>query len=248
MSEEQEPLLSVVEAREARRPNTGNTFVKLPIQRGFEEIRPIWDVINHDEVVICGGYARYCASTRPKPIKAGDLDLFPKTENAADNLAKLLAEMGFEIRHENEVSVTFKKNDKYPTLPVLQVIKPVDEGAIKTIGTLEEVLSNFDFTVVRVAIISETEVLADADFEHDESFRLLRFKNIHCPISSLIRTQKYGRKGYYMRPAEAIKLFIDWDERDDEYRSNMVRLFQSSAFGEMTQEEVDQLERLLRID
>jgi hypothetical protein len=205
-------------------------------------------MIDHSEVVICGGYARYCASEREKPVRAGDLDLFPLTVDASSKLIELLLSKGFEKRHENEMSFTFKLNNAYPTLPTLQVIKPVDEGSVKTVGELEEILRNFDFTVTRIAIISETECLADVQFKDDETWKLLRFKNIHCPISSMIRVVKYGRKGYHMRPAEVIKLYADWDNRDASYRSRMLDLFTSSVFGEVTDEEVNELERLLRID
>lgn len=224
------------------------SFVKVPILRGIEEIEPLWNMINHDEVVICGGYARFCASSREKPVKAGDVDLFPKTEEASENLITLLLRKGFEKCHENDVSFTFLKNSNFPTLPTVQVIKPMNEGAIKTIGTLEEILSNFDFTITRIGLLSKTEALADVNFLEDEEKRLLRFKNIHCPISSLIRTMKYGRKGYYIRPAEVMKLFSDWDARDDRYRSNIYELFKTSALGEISEEEINELEKLMRID
>jgi len=76
----------------------------------------------------------------------------------------------------------------------------VDEGAVVTIGTLEDILDNFDFTVVRAAILNRHEVMVDRDFMADEGNRRLVFKNIHCPVSSLLRALKYARKGYYMRP------------------------------------------------
>jgi hypothetical protein len=129
-------------------------------------------------------------------------------------------------------------------------------GAIVTLGTMEEILENFDFTVVRAGILNSKEVMVDEDFENDEKHLYLRLKNIHCPISSLLRCCKYARKGYFMRPIEALKLFNDWTDRGDEYRSRMVELFGMSGLGKksednpngMAQEEIDELESLLRID
>lgn len=231
-------------------------WVKIPIQRGFEAIRPIWNIINPKLIVIAGGYARFCASKREKPVRAGDVDLFPQTETASDALIQNLLDRGFQKRHENEISFTFKKftdknhplYEQYKDVPTLQVIKPLTEGRVQTVGTVEEILSNFDFTVTRIAIISETECLADEDFIEDDGKKILRIKNIHCPVSSLLRSLKYGRKGYHLRPAEAMKLFADWDNRGDDYKLRILELFKNSSMGEATQEEIDELEGLLRID
>jgi len=175
-------------------------------------------------------------------------------------MLKALQEMGFVVRYENHVSITMKaaedKQDQLEHIPTPQIIKPVIEGKIVTLGTEEEIINNFDFSIVRAAILSPTEVLVDEDFEEDEKHHLLRLKNIHCPISSLLRCCKYARKGYFMRPAEALKLFNDWVDRGEEYRVRILELFKTSAFGEkdegnpngISREEIDELEALLRID
>ena len=59
---------------------------------------------------------------------------------------------------------------------------------------------------------------------------------------------KYARKGYYMRPVEALKLFNDWEQRSPEYRARMNELFTTGQFGKITKEEIDELEKLMRID
>lgn len=234
----------------------------IPLRRGFYEITQLFALCQKAGATICGGYARYCASPKPtaKVLAAGDVDLFPHSEDASKILLADLTAMGFMIVHENHVSISMKPNeaneDKLTHIPTPQIIKPLIEGKIVTLGTTEEILENFDFTIVRAAIISPTEVMVDDDFEDDESHGVLRLKNIHCPISSLLRCCKYARKGYFLRPAEALKLFLDWMARGDEYRSRMVELFQESSKGKvsaenpdgMTQEEIDELESLLRID
>ena len=125
--------------------------------------------------------------------------------------------MGSTIIHENNISVTMKLNG-YPTL---QLIKPVEEGAIVAVGEMEDILNNFDFTVVRCGLISSTEIMADIDFLKDEQKHILRIKNIHCPISSMLRCMKYSRKGYCIKPMEVLKLFADWDNRNDEYKERL---------------------------
>jgi hypothetical protein len=234
----------------------------LKIRRGFTEIKILFELAVKNNCIICGGYARYCAS--PQSIKniipAKDVDLFPRTEESCANLLKDLRQLGFKIKYENKISYTMepkKKNvDSLNHIPTPQIIKPVKEGHIVSVGTMEEILNNFDFTVVRAGIISETEVMVDDDFEVDEFNKKLQLKNIHCPISSTLRCIKYSKKGYFLGPMEALKLFQDWDRRGDEYKKNMIELFGKSKKGKksednpagMTAEDIDELESLLRID
>lgn len=237
-------------------------FVIVPLRRGFTEIKVFFDLCQKHDATICGGYARYCASPKATAdvVPAGDVDLFPKSETATNAILEALLAMGYVKQHENHVSITLKpgdeKTDELSLLPKPQIIKPVIEGAIVTLGTVDEILDNFDFTIVRAAVISDTEVMVDEDFEKDEKRAALRLKNIHCPVSSLLRCCKYARKGYFMRPAEALRLFIDWQNRGPDYASRIVELFGKSALGKVdvehpegiTQQEIDELESLLRID
>lgn len=234
----------------------------LPLRRGFYEVAELFALCQKAGATICGGYARYCASPRPaaKIVIAGDADLFPHSEDASKVLLTDLLAMGFEVAHENHVSISLRATkdniDKLAHIPTPQIIKPVIEGKIVTLGTTEEILDNFDFTIVRAAIVSPTGCMVDDDFEADELHGVLRLKNIHCPISSLLRCCKYARKGYFLRPAEALKLFADWTDRGEEYRNRIILLFAESSKGKasdknpdgMTQEEIDELEALLRID
>lgn len=234
----------------------------LPLRRGFFEIKSLFDACQKAGATICGGYARFCASPRPTPkvVSAGDVDLFPHSESASATLLETLTAMGFEKAHENHVSISLKptkeKEDELAYIPTPQIIKPVIEGNIVTLGTTEEILENFDFTIVRAAIISPTEVMVDDDFEGDEMHGLLRLKNIHCPVSSLLRCCKYARKGYFLRPSQALKLFADWTNRGPKYQARIIEIFTVSETGKksetnpdgITQEEIDELESLLRID
>ena len=226
-------------------------FIKMPIIRGISEIRHLLKILEgyKDVAFICGGYARYCAAPTASPIEATDVDIYCHDEETFSKLKEEFKEL--EIRHENDVSLTYKRPESGPYayhVPV-QLIKPILEGAIVARGTMETILSNFDFSIIRVGILSEEQVLADADFEHDEKHRLLRLKNIHCPISSTLRCMKYSRKGYYLRPFEGLKLFIDWSNRSDDYRFKLVAFLEKSDQDEgLSKEEVEELEKLMRID
>lgn len=235
------------------------SFKEIKLRRGFEDISLLFDICTRHDATICGGYARYCASPLPthKVIPAKDCDMFPQTEEASEQIRAALIQLGFEVKHENTMSITMKprkdKSKELSYIPTPQVIKPVEEGHIVTVGTPEKILSNFDFTITRAAILSPTTVLVDEDFEEDEMHHYLRLKNIHCPVSSMLRCMKYAAKGYWMRPIEAIKLFADWSNRDENYRTKLLEFFSRATGGKdnpnaLTQEEINELEALLHID
>jgi len=129
------------------------------------------------------------------------------------------------------------------------LIKPIREGKIVASGEMKEILENFDFTVIRCGFTSSQKILVDADFLHDEERKILRLKNIHCPISSTLRCMKYAAKGYWLKPFETLKLFLDWDSRSDEYRNKLVDFLEKSKEGEgLSKEDITELEALMRID
>jgi len=60
---------------------------------------------------------------------------------------------------------------------------------------------------------------------------------------------KYSRKGYWLRPFECLKLFIDWTDRPDDYRVKLVEFLRKASENDgLTQAEVDELEAMMRID
>lgn len=232
-------------------------WVQIPCQRGIFEIGPVFDLLDKHGGRIIGGYARYACSTREKPVTAGDLDIFPvgatqeESEAVFKALSEALAAAGLKVKHENNVSLSYEVQETGPfrNCPTIQLIKPVLEGAVVTRGTVEEILGSFDFTIVRVALnLDRKTATAWASFDVDEQKKRLRILNIHCPISSLLRVMKYGRKGYYMRPVESLKLFNDWEQRDQGYRARMNELFTTGQMGNITQQKIDELEKLLRVD
>lgn len=230
-----------------RRQNDGD-FVQVPVYRGGTEIKPLWDILNAD-VVFLGGYVRWMCSPLLSPVPANDLDVFPINQGGYDDARAILQDAGFAIKHENEISVTYRHEEKpWSLMPSPQMIKPVDEGRVLTTGPMEEILRNFDFSIVRVGLLTLELALADPMFLDDETTKLLRWRNIHCPVSSLLRACKYAKKGYWLRPSEALRIFDDWDDRGEQYRSDIHDLFLLSVMGEISEGEVERLERLLRID
>ena len=233
-------------------------FVIIPIIRGWFEILPLINIIKNNNLdsFIMGGYVRWMASKNHAPVPAGDCDIYSKTEESFNSFVEILKETHkMSVKHENDVSMTFAnaENANHPLFacPTIQLIKPIKKGAIVAVGTMEEILASFDFTVIRCGVVSYDPPMAmvDADFEHDEGKRMLRIKNIHCPISSTMRCMKYAKKGYWIPPMHVLPLFLDWEQRDQNYRDKLVDYLQKANKGAgLTEEQVNELESLLMID
>ena len=198
-------------------------FIKLPVLRRNMSLEVILEDIEEFGAFICGGYARYCMSPRHDPPQAGDLDIYCRDKASFDELFKFLkVEIGVNKTTKlSEIFITPQaKNKEYRLLPKIQLIKPSDW--IVSVGTMEEILSKFDFTIAQAALVNAHYGLASKDFEYDESNKLLRIANIRCPLAQLLRIEKYHKKGYRVVPGEQIKVFDAWlkmtDERKQEYR------------------------------
>jgi len=179
--------------------------------------------------------------------------VYAYTEKAFENIKGHFKTARLSVRFENENAITYVRptdtSHRYYALPPIQLIKPIHEGAMVAVGDMETVIANFDFTVIRVGLMNRDTGLVDADFEHDEKASILRLKNIHCPISSTLRCMKYATKGYWLPATQCIRLFSDWDGRDDLYRIKILEfLKKAEAEGELTQQDIDDFEKLARID
>lgn len=256
--------MSKKEKKRKERYKSQEGFVPGTIYRG-QEIHPFL-VALPTGALVCGGHARWMMSPAEDPQKGDDLDIYCRDAKVFTEVMDFLKkDLKMKVRHKNEMAVSMKKLKpkdansqatelRVPWLPRIQVIKPLVKGAIVAKGSVEAILAAFDFTCVRAAVWAEEETLAltglvDADFEHDEAKKYLRIKNIHCPISSTLRCIKYGRKGYWSRPHEIIKLMLDWEARDDEYRSSLADFLIRIEDGEeLTKEQIEQFETMLRID
>lgn len=229
-------------------------FVNMKVLRGFTEIEGLYMLLRayQGQAYICGGYVRYMCSKRYDVTPAQDVDVYCVNKEIFKSLNKLLTST-LTIKHENEISITYnhcedEESDLYGC-PTIQLIKPVKEGKIVTVGQMKDVLENFDFTVVRAGLLSPRMAMVDADFEHDETIKKLRIKNIHCPVSSVFRIVKYNRKGYFANINEIVKLFWDWEARNPEYKERIMEFVKKIDDGdELTKKQIDEFEELMRID
>ena len=249
-----EKIKSKEEPKKINRYRSKEGFVKTEIIRGIFEIDHLFPIVKSHGSFICGGYARYCMSPNQNPALPVDIDIYTPNEKIFEELKfYFIDKERLKVKHENKISITFHrpKEGKYAYHLPIQIIKPIKEGHIVTSftnGDILQVLRSFDFTVIRCALIDQHIGYTDADFEHDEKEKIIRIKNIHCPVSSTLRCMKYSKRGYYLPPTQVVKLMVDWMDRDDDYRMKILDYIQKLNEYNITQEEIDELESLLNVD
>jgi len=209
---------------------------------------------------IAGGYAAWYANSRYSS-NPSDIDVFslenrfeyypPEEPDEVFTPESLIIYNLLELDYEQEKDLPNAIQYKPPEEGMLKVqyVKPFQNNWMKTFGTPEEVLSQFDFTVAMVAlekVNDEYYIYYHEDFvKHNKKHRLY-INHINCPIAVSMRVMKYIKKGYYIGPKELIKLFIEWENRDEEYRSRLKEILEKE--GELSPEEWWEMEKLLRID
>jgi len=209
-------------------------FTTIPVRRGFtEEVKALFELSQLHKSLVAGGYVRFMASSHDEPFPAEDFDIFVPDQTAFQNIAKELKRRGYQASKETIYYQNFTKNDI--TLVMLgrkplnvQIIKPAVEGDNESVSlsvNFEEpakLLERFDFTVVRVALLSGKDILADEDFKSDEESRTINIKFIRNPVHVLKRLVKYAVKGYTYDTKEVLKLFTYWNEYDEEIRKKAI--------------------------
>ena len=116
---------------------------------------------------------------------------------------------------------------------------------VTIIGEPEEVIQRFDFTVTKAYFKDKKTVIVDDALIEDVKRRRLIITSIPCPIAVAQRVTKYARKGFNIGVRELVKLFIEWDRRDQQYKNRLQELLSNP---ELTDEDFEELERLLRVD
>jgi hypothetical protein len=197
-------------------------FKETSVLRGQDIIGGLYNDL-HTRCHFLGGFIRWMCSPLLDPVEAGDIDIYPKTMEDYSYIVGCINSHSREC-FESPVAATFKATNhgRFAGLPSIQVIKPENKGAIVASGGLEDILNNFDFSVVRAGLLSLNTALVDVNFSEDEYSKHLRVETIHCPISSTLRMIKYGKKGYTTDATQIIKLFNDWDNRDTDYKESLI--------------------------
>ncbi len=176
---------------------------------------------------IGGGFARHAIlpnfTDHLMPLP-GDIDIFHV--NKDDDLTLDIEGLGYRVTKKLVHATEFRRNEGELTV---QLIKPHANDTIKMWGSIEEVLSNFDFTVNMCALqrlsgggslngyplyrgtFGDTTVQDNID-------KQLVLNHINCPIAMLLRTCKYIGKGYKTTMMNLAKIVVAFEEMPDEYR------------------------------
>lgn len=181
--------------------------IKIEIPKEIEEIRQMAETCNS---FIAGGAIR---SIYNKEV-VRDVDVFSKTKIAHIGFKAYLLSEGFTKLFENSTVVRFEKVTE-GTKMVVDAVVPRSGKYLLTFGTPLEVISHFDFSVARAAILDSSSALVDDDFVHDCKQKVLRIVHIVCPLSTTQRIGKYGKQGYKASTTEVVKLFKAWSEREE---------------------------------
>lgn len=196
-------------------------FVKVPVLRGFTEIREIYDICLANNAFIAGGYVRYMASQRPDVAAAGDVDIFSADHND-EKLLEMFKRLGYTVSYQSENAYSLAKPttlpEGYETLlhaPTPQIIK---NGWIAE--TMLDTLRQFDFTIVMAGLLSSGTALVHPCFIDDDLAGNLVIEHITDPVRMVLRAMKYARRGYHIMPSEVLKVLNsvrDQDDGDDEW-------------------------------
>lgn len=201
-------------------------FVEVPLLRGFSEVSALFELSRRHDAVIAGGYARFCASPRVQPRRTDDLDVFPGRVESARGLVVELRERGFSVAKDTPFSTTLRPPSEHPGdtpesmrwktfRKQVQVIKVGFVGkGWRGVGEFHglkdlarQVLSTFDMSVVRAAIIAPDIVIADEAFWRDERDRRMRIDGFRNASFLLHRLAKYRQRGYHCNAQEVQDLY-----------------------------------------
>lgn len=223
-------------------------FVKIPIQRNQQLLKHLFDNVIKEDGFICGGFGRVSVSKNSEVIPSADIDIYCRDKEAFERISKRLEMNGYFEKRKSETALTMQHSFN-GSLPI-QLIQPLNEGRVLLASNnVEDILSNFDFSIARVAITLESLqvnlAIVDKDFEKDDEKKSLNIKNIHCPIAQIYRVSKYMEKGFWLPMKQVLEIFKDWDNRDENYKSKILDTVKKE---DPTKEEIQELEKLLHID
>jgi len=246
-------MFDILETLPATPAASPKQFTTLPVIRGKDILSPLYCRFN-EQAKFAGGFVRWMVSPTINPVPYGDIDIFPHSAEDYKQINATLTKSGLESIHKSSVAITYGsvKFGPLADLPKIQVINPQNQGKLIAKGTMEEILSAFDFTVTRAALISLDTAMVDIDFVQDETNKRLVIKNIHCPIGSSLRFMKYTKKGYRANATEVLKLFNDWDSRPADYikalKDGIPKLAIRNDEDELSSDEREALAKLIYID
>lgn len=189
---------------------------------------------------IAGGAARAVYNGQ----KPTDIDFFQSDPVLFDTLVANLKTIGYKVQFDNPMLVRMIKTDAI----TIDCVRPREAENLKTFGTPEEIIGNFDFTVCAATFKDEHTLIVDDNFEQDNADMRLRIIHIVCPINEVKRIAKYANKGFKIGAVEILKLFTTWTSRQAhaDLLTELLGLVESGA--ELTPEQSAALGTAMYVD
>jgi len=179
---------------------------------------------------LAGGSVRALVT---KNYNATDFDVYSYTLDGRERLVKTFLDDGYVALNYNSNCVTLEKNKIQ-----VQVI-------FSFVGTIEQVLDEFDFTICRIGT-DGLVVYKDKDFDSNVERKLIRIKTIQCPIGAVRRIIKYAKKGFFITNFQIFKIYQDFIKRPTTYHADLEKLLKEQDDGTITPDEMQELYNLLK--
>lgn len=136
-----------------------------------------------------------------------DYDIYPKSLNDFGNILYTLNDNSCFVVNISDRAITFKSNTEKKDSGERMIVQVM---FFDWFETSDKIFDKFDFTICMAAYDCDSmKYEFHPDFYPDIASKSLRFNNnTQYPISSLIRTQKYKKKGYHFGKSESLKLAL----------------------------------------
>lgn len=188
-------------------------WTEFPVRRGFDTLRPIYDVIA-GRGYVAGSYAAFMACPRDTPVLPNDIDIFATTQEHADSVAdEITTKLDYWWNSDNETVIELVSGTDKPNI---QIVRPNPLWSTWP----DDILGDFDLDICRAVLVAPDKVLAD--YNVGEMYgKILRINN---PLRTLKRVSKYMARGVKFDDHELLKIFQAWEQMPTERKDVMLAL------------------------
>ena len=189
------------------------------VKRGFEEIAPLWEIIQ-GKGYIGGSYAAYMVAPDDGLIVSpNDIDVFLLPGHEMTDFCDFhgeLRDLGLVYWANTPIARTYHP---YPLHLAkikrdVQLINPHPDW--KTFP--DDIIESFDLDVCRAVIVAPDCAYADVNVGSKDG----KYLRINDPLKSLKRALKYHHRGVEFSDWELLKLFQAWEQYPADKRESLI--------------------------
>lgn len=202
-------------------------WVQIPVQRGFDTVAPIYEIVQ-GKGYIAGSYAAFMGTPNETPILPNDVDVFATSaDNASAMLGKLLQLPRVNwIEHRSDHVHLVSRQDDLD----IQVIEPDPAWT----NFPDDLLANFDLDICRAVLISPEHVVCDTNV----GLRKGKVLRVNDPLRTFKRLVKYAARGVEFNDHEVLKVLRAFREMSQERADEMIQRA-AAALQPQTVDEID---------